>query len=89
MKITDVKVFKTKSSTLIANANITLDNELVIKVKLIEGKSGKFLSFPNHENCGEYYDDVFPITKEFRTELTDAVIDAYEESDEKRSRKRK
>ena len=89
MKITDVRVFKVNvKSNLLANASITFDNSLVVWVKLCTGRNGEFLNFPCHKfvdenNDEQWKDDVFPLSKEFRDEMTDAVIDAYNDADKK------
>ena len=100
MKITDVRVYPVNNKNLLANASVTFDKSLVIWVKLCESKSGHFISFPCHSyenNKGEveWKDDCFPLSKEFREEITDAVyneyqdvIDAEDEKKSKRTRKR-
>lgn len=85
MKITDVRIFTVESEKLRANVSITFDEQLVMWVKLVEGKYGLYINFPCHsyeDKNGEikYKDDVFPITKEFREDIIDAVLDAYGEA---------
>ena len=92
MKITAVQVNKVKSeSSLKAFVNITIDDELVIKgLKVVEGKRGLFVSMPcTKGDDGQYYDDVFPITKECREYVSDTVLFEYEQSDKPKSKPRK
>ena len=93
MKITDVRVFKVDSEKLKANVSITFDEQLVMWVKLVDGKYGLYVNFPSHSYEGNdgkvvYKDDVFPITKDFRDDIIDAVIDAYEKESSKNSSRR-
>lgn len=82
MKITEVRVFplSKKDSTLKAFASITIDDAICITgIRIVEGKLGLFVSMPqSKDNEGEYHDVAFPITKEAREEIQDAVLDEYE-----------
>lgn len=84
MKITEVRVFplSKKDSNLKAFASITLDDAVCITgIRIVEGKMGLFVSMPqSKDNEGEYHDVAFPITKEAREEMQDAVLDAYEDA---------
>lgn len=82
MKITDVRAFVINKGNLLANASVTFDNSLVVWVKLCEGRNGHFISFPCHkyeDKDGEemWKDDVFPLSGEFRDEITEAVLNEY------------
>ena len=84
MKITEVRVFPLykKDSTLKAFASITIEDAVCITgIRIVEGKLGLFVSMPqSKDNEGEYHDVAFPITKEAREEIQDAVLDAYEDA---------
>ena len=84
MKITEVRVFplSKKDSNLKAFASITLEDAVCITgIRIVEGKMGLFVSMPqSKDNDGEYHDIAFPITKEAREEIQDAVLDAYEDA---------
>ena len=90
MKITDVKIYPVKNSysTLKAFANITIDDEFVVKgLKIVEGKKGVFLVMPSSKGADDqYYDDVFPITADCRDYLNTMVLGAYEDSNTKPAR---
>lgn len=93
MKITECQIHRVKSdkSSLVAFANITIDDELVIKgLKVVDGKKGLFVSMPcTQGEDGNYYDDVFPITKECREYISEFVLNSYEDSEPpKKARKR-
>ena len=80
MKITDVRINMVNSeSTLKAFANITIDDEFVVKgFKVIEGKKGQFVGCPSTKGADDtYYDDAFPITAECREYLEDTILGAY------------
>lgn len=93
MKITDVIVNKVKNgnSKLVAFANVTFDDELVVKgIKIVEGSKGTFISMPSTQGSdGKYYDDVFPITKDLREHIEDVVLESYYEADKKKPSKRR
>lgn len=83
MEITNVRVTKNKEmlrkSPIRAFVEITLDNVFVVRnLKLIEGKKGIFLAFPSQvRKNGTRNDIAFPIKKEFRQRIVDAVMDVY------------
>lgn len=82
MKITEVKTYPVKSnSQLKAFVTITIDGEFVVKgLKIIEGKSGIFVSMPSEKGeDGMYYDSVFPITADCREYIINTVLEQYEE----------
>ena len=82
MKITEVRVYplSNKDSNLKAFASITLDDAVCITgIRIVEGKNGVFMSMPqSKDNDGEYHDVAFPITKDAREAIQDAVLDEYE-----------
>lgn len=84
MKITETRVYplSNKDSNLKAFASITIDDAVCITgIRIIEGKNGVFMSMPqSKDNEGEYHDVAFPITKEAREEIQDAVLDAYDDA---------
>ena len=86
MKITDVRIFpySSKKSSLVAFANVTFDKCFVVRnFRVFDGKNGLFAACPSEEmKNGEYSDTAFPITKEFRIELLDAIVEAFEDYDE-------
>ena len=47
-------------------------------IKVIDGKKGAFVSMPQYKYKGKWNDSCFPITADFRDELRDAVLEAYE-----------
>ena len=93
MKITECQINKVKNSkgSLVAFANITIDDELVIKgIKIVDGKKGLFVAMPcTQGEDGKYYDDVFPITKECREYLSEFVLNSYDDSNSKRASKKR
>ena len=93
MKITECQIHRVKSdkSSLVAFANITFDDEFVVKgLKVVDGKNGLFVAMPSSRGeDGKYYDDAFPLTKECREYITDFVLSSYEDSEPpKKARKR-
>lgn len=84
MKITETRVYplSNKDSNLKAFASITIDNAVCITgIRIVEGKNGLFMSMPqSKDNDGEYHDVVFPVTRDTREEIQNAVLDAYEDA---------
>lgn len=84
MKISDVKVYlpKKDKKKFKAFASVTFDDCFVVTgVRVLEKKDGGlFVSMPQKYDEKEegYSDIVFPVTKDFREELLDAVLDAYD-----------
>ncbi|MBQ3075054.1 MAG: septation regulator SpoVG [Clostridia bacterium] len=81
MQITDVKIRKTfAEGPMLAVASITLENVFVIHdVKVILANDRRFIVMPSRKNPdGTYRDIAHPITAEFRAQLEEAVLGAYE-----------
>ena len=79
MKITKVQLTKGDWGKTKAMVSVTFDDCFVVSgLKVLEGEKGAFVSMPNRKTAeGEYKDTCFPITKEFRQELIDAVLKEY------------
>ena len=81
MNITEVKINKVDFDKVKAFARVTLNNEIVLTgIKVIKGDKGLFVGMPSklNEKTKEYFDYFFPITKEARTELMDAILQEYD-----------
>ena len=80
MKVTS-KVYLTKKEmgNLKAFATITIEDKIVITgLKVVEGKNGLFISFPQYKDSnGDYKDIVYPLNKDFRNNLTKLVLNEY------------
>lgn len=64
-----------------AYASVVIDDSFIITgIKVIEGTDHKFISMPARKGKNAtYYDICFPITKEFRQEITEVVLEAYKQ----------
>ncbi len=91
MNITQVKIYRLEASKVLALASITLDNEFVVSgLRVLSGQNGMWVSMPSKKNkegtvnkdgSPKPYSDVcFPITREAREEIQNAVISKYDES---------
>lgn len=79
MKVT-AKVYlpKKEMGNLKAFASLTIEDKIVITgLKLVDGKNGMFINFPQYKSGDEYKDIVFPLNKELRDKLTKLVIAEY------------
>ena len=84
MQITDVKIRKKfdDDKPLKAVASVTFDGEFVLhEVKLVYA-GGRFITVMPGRKLpdGSFRDVAHPITKEFRSQLQDAIVQAYEEA---------
>ena len=82
MKITDVRVRVVKGENeakLKASADVTFDECFFLHgVKIIAGQNGMFVAIPTRRMpSGEFKDIAHPITPEKRKEITDVVIEYY------------
>lgn len=81
IEVTNVTITRLKSSTgnLMAYADITLNKSLVVKgLRLINGQKGLFVAFPSTKGKDDkYYDIVFPIDRETREHISEAVVEEY------------
>lgn len=86
--ITNVSVYtlNDSNSKTVALATVTISDCLVLTgLRIVKGKKGMFVSMPQRKlskpdkNGNEYVDIFFPVTHDFREELNNAVLDAYDE----------
>lgn len=79
MKV-DVKISSIRpEGNLRAYASVNLNDCFAIRnVKIMDSTKGLFVAMPSYKaGNGEYKDICFPVTKEFREQLNNAVIEAY------------
>ncbi len=82
MKV-DVKIGSIRpSGNIRATASVNLNDCFAIRnVKVMDSSKGLFVAMPSYKGGnGEYKDICFPVTKEFRQQLNDAVIEAYHQA---------
>ena len=95
--ITNVSVYtlNDSNSKTVALATVTISDCLVLTgLRIVKGKKGMFVSMPQRKlskpdkNGNEYADIFFPVTHDFREELEDAILDAYNDKvyEEKKGR---
>ena len=78
MNITSVKVYPYDNGATKGFASITFDGCFVVTgLTIIEGKNGLFVSMPSKKVKEEYKDICFPLNKEFRQDIQDAVLKEY------------
>lgn len=82
MKV-DVKIGSIRpEGSVRAYASVNLNDCFAIRnVKVMDSTKGLFVAMPSYKSSsGEYKDICFPVTKEFREQLNNAVIDAYKQA---------
>ena len=67
-----------KSST-VAYASINIDDKFAVNgIRVVNSEKGLFVAMPQTRDAkGEYRDICFPVTKELRQQLSDAVLNEY------------
>ncbi|EGA88195.1 regulatory protein SpoVG [Planococcus donghaensis MPA1U2] len=84
MEVTDVRLRRVQTDgRMRAIASITLDDEFVIHdIRVIDGNDGLFVAMPSKRTPdGEFRDIAHPINSSARTKLQEAVLTAYEQSE--------
>jgi len=85
MQITDIRIRKVNAEgKLKAYVTVTFDDCFVIhNVKVIEGKTGVFIAMPSRKTkTGEYKDVAHPINSDFRNELQNRILEAFQQAPE-------
>ena len=80
MKITEVRITRLESDGKIrAMASVTFDECFVVTgLKVLEGSNGLFVSMPSRKlPDGTYKDICFPVTKDTREAIQEAVLAKY------------
>lgn len=79
-----VTPFEREGSNMVGLASIVLDNSFSVgNVSVVEGKKGLFVAMPSYKAGNSRYRDVcFPITKEFREKVNQAVLETYQQAKE-------
>ena len=84
MNITDVKIKLWNSKGKIKGfADIVIGNDFKITgLKIIDGSKGLFVGMPSKKDPkNDTYNDIaYPLTKEAKKELNDAVIEAFKKA---------
>ena len=82
MKI-EARVTKWESGKTKGFATITMDDCFVVSgLKIVEGQNGLFVSMPSQKKKEEYKDVCYPITKEFREQITKVVLDKFNDTED-------
>ncbi len=81
MVITEVRVFPVNEDKLKAFASIVIDDAFVVSdIKIIEGRSGRFLSMPSiRRRNGTFRDIAHPLNSETRRVIEERVFARYDE----------
>lgn len=81
MNITDVKVYKLsdQSGKCKAMAQVCIENAIVLTgLRVMEGKYGMFVTMAQRKQGEEYKDVYYPLNKDIREQLKEAVLAEYE-----------
>lgn len=79
MKVTNVKINEIEGAgSTKAFVTLEFDKQLVVSgFRIIDGKSGLFISMPQRKHNDEYFDVVYPNSKKGREALSDIIINEY------------
>lgn len=82
MEVTDIKIrLVSETDQLRAFATVVFDSVLVVhNIKIVSTGDRLIIAMPSRQvHNGEYKDIVHPITSDFRAQLSDKVLQAYED----------
>lgn len=80
LKATIHKTYDDPDKKLKAIASVTLGGAFAVHgLSVYDGQNGLYVKMPATKYKDEYNDTFHPITKESRQELSDCVLDAYEQ----------
>ena len=86
MNITDVRIRKVgEEGKMKAIASVTFDDEFVVHdITVIEGRNGLFIAMPSRKmSDGDFRDIAHPLLSETRNRIKDAILNAYENIEDK------
>ena len=64
-------------------ASIVLNDSFAVgNVSVVQGKNGMFVAMPSYKAGNKYRDVCFPLTKEFREKINNAVLETYQQAKE-------
>ena len=74
-----ISLLANSTNNVKAMASITFDNVFVVTgIRVLQGQNGMFAAMPSRKTAsGEYKDVCFPLNGDFRKEINDKVIEAY------------
>lgn len=84
--IKDVKIFKLENAgKMVGFASCTVFDCLKLTgLKIFQGSNGLFVGMPSRQDKdGNYQDIFFPITKEFRHQLHETILNEFDKPSEK------
>lgn len=86
-----VKPFEREGSNILGLARIYFEDSFVVSnVSILKGKDKEFIAMPSYkakqigkDGKPQYQDVCFPVTKEFREKLYDAILESYKKERER------
>ena len=86
MEITRINVYPVNGKIIKANGTIGFNDMFVVSFKIMDGENGLFVQFPSHsyedEGKKKYVNDFYIMDKDFREDVSDAIMKAYEDETE-------
>ncbi len=82
----DVRAYPIENpkGNVIAFASVTIADVFAVhNIRIVNGEKGPFVAMPQIKANGEYRDICFPVTAALRTQLNEAVLNAYADALEK------
>lgn len=75
---------KTEKSKIKGRVSLLFDKSFVVSgLKIIDGSNGLFVAYPSYQTSdGTYKDIAYPLTKEYRENLSKAIIEKYKKESE-------
>ena len=83
LNITEVRIKKINKGDLLAAASICIDNCFIIrKIKLLDGKNGRYISMPKRKvkNRNFRQDFSYPLDNETRLQILETISEQYDDT---------
>ena len=78
----DVRIRPVNKGNVLAYASMNINKAFAVDgIKVLNGEKGLFVSMPSYKGGdGKYHDICFPINKEFRAQMNEAVLGEYRQT---------
>lgn len=83
LNITEIRIKRIGKGDLLAASSVCIDNCFIMnEIKLLNGKNGRYISFPNRrlKNKDIRKNFSYPINNETRLQLLEAISEEYDKS---------
>ena len=78
----DIRIRPVNKGNVLAYASMNINRAFAVDgIKVLNGEKGLFVSMPSYKSGdGKYHDVCFPVNKEFRAQINEAVLGEYQQT---------